>query len=216
MGSLNNVIIGGYARDYSGLNSMVVAVFTTLGEPNILFSPTGTATTGDIGLRFIPFNVSSGGFVAITPVGQIILGGMQAPSIMYPISRFVVAEMYSGYEIFIPDPGILTPQQLKVFYYGHDRHFLHSVLSIELFSHLIVNEVTRQNVVDRVTANIDSFIATYSDTPGFNLIWNLFLDIPSLQLLELVLLADHESSTIEIGKFFDRLILRIRSMGFPA
>lgn len=216
VGSLNNVIIGGYARDYSGLNSMVVAVFTVFGAPNTLFSPTGTATTGDLLLRSAPFNLRSGGFVAITPVGQIILGGMQAPSVMFPVSRLVVAEMYSGYEIFIADTTTLTPQQLKVFYYGNDPGFLHSILSVEFLSHVISNEVTRLNVVARVMANIDAFIATYSGIPGYNLVWLLFLNIHSLQELEVALLVIHESSTIEISEFFDRLTSRIHSMQLAA
>ena len=213
VGTLDDIIIGGYARDYSGLNSMIVAVFTKDGEINTQFSATGIGSTGSLELRTVPYYLSSGGFVAITPAGQINLGGVQFPSIMTPASsRLVVAQMYSGYEIFITDPSTLSPVNLKTYYYGNNLNYFNSALDIDFFAEVIADTTTRQIVVDAVKANIAEFIVIYENVPGFNLTWHVYLNIASLQGLAVNLIETYESSSESIGVFFDAFINRINGL----
>ncbi|MDP3788412.1 MAG: hypothetical protein Q8Q60_03815 [Candidatus Chromulinivorax sp.] len=212
IGSVNDVIIGGYARNYTGFKNMVVAVFTTDGSINTQFSSTGIGTSEIDSSGSVSFTVTDGGFVTITAVGQIIVGGIQNPSVMTPVSRLVVAEMYSGYETFITDSSTLSPQNIKTFYYGNNANYFNAVLGLKFYMNGFSDATIGQIIYDSIQLKIDEFVVIYQNVPGFNVTWHSFFMIPSLQVLLVSLIIEYESLEEEITNLFAVLIQRINGL----
>jgi uncharacterized delta-60 repeat protein len=211
IGSLNDVIVGGHARSYSGIGSFVVSNFTTNGNPNVAFAPTGTAVI-DVGdaIRTISNAGLVGGFLAINPQGQIFVGGVDYPTIATPGgSKLVVAKCYSGYETFVTDPKLLSGAHLKNYFYGNNIEYVNRVIALNLLAVQISDKTVRQVVIDAVQAMFDAYYLIYTDIPGFNLVLHLYLLEIDLQFLQNDFIKTYPIIADEINACFGSIIQRI-------
>ena len=200
----NNIICGGTATNNDGSKSMIAARFTFLGILDTVFTSVGMATTGSIP------HLVSGGFVATDVYDNIFIGGLS------DLPGFIMAQMYSGYEIFIPNPAILTPQDLKTYYYGNNPQYLLNVLSIQHYAQVISNPLVKAEVVSNVLEVVAAYVFVYSGQPGWNLVWHFYRVLDNLNARRLALIILYPNSTNEINSFFAKLQDRINNIKYAS
>ncbi len=195
--SSDNVIVGGSSSNYGGSNSMIVANFTSKGILNTTFTSVGMATTGTIP------NLVVGGAVATDVYDNIFIGGLTN------LPGFVMAQMYSGQEIFVTDTTILNPQDLKTYYYGNDPIYLTLVLSALYFAQVITDTTVREAVLSSVANTLADYVVIYSGQPGWNLVWHLYRQLSIFEDDRKALLILFADFTNEINSFYAKLETRI-------
>ena len=200
----NNIICGGVSSNNDGSKSMIAARFTPLGILDTVFSSVGMATTGSIP------HLVLGGFVETDVYDNIFIGGLS------DLPGFIMAQMYSGYEIFIPDPAILIPQDLKTYYYGNNTQYLLNVLSIQHYAQVISDPLVKADVISNVLDTIATYVLVYSGQPGWNLVWHFYRELDNLDAKRAALVIVYPSSTDEINSFFAKLQNRINSVKYVA
>ena len=141
---------------------------------------------------------------------NIFIGGLS------DLPGFIMAQMYSGYEIFIPDPAILIPQDLKTYYYGNNTQYLLNVLSIQHYAQVISDPLVKADVISNVLDTIATYVLVYSGQPGWNLVWHFYRELDNLDAKRAALVIVYPSSTDEINSFFAKLQNRINSVKYVA
>lgn len=194
-------IVGGIASGYQTDKSGIVARFTIFGTLDTSFSTTGMATTGPISDLF------TGGAVTTNIFDCIFIGGMTADQ------KLVLAQMYSGQEIFVTDVTALSPADVRIYYYGTSRSYLEKVLSIKYLARVITNPLVALSVIASVNGVIRGYDALYSTEPGRNnLVWNFYVTQKDLEIAKIALIALYSGYQDEIQEFFSRLELRSTAM----
>lgn len=202
--SNNDIVVGGTASNYDGSKSMIVARFTPLGILDIVFSSVGMATTGAIP------HLLFGGFVGTDKFDNIFVGGLT------DVPGFVMAEMYSGEEIFVTNPTELSPSDLKAYYYGDNPDYLIKVVSPAFYVQSISDPSVRQEVLSVILTTLQDYIITYSGQQGWNLVWHLYRELNQFDIDRAALVAAHEDSADEINSCFANLQARILALQFSS
>ena len=127
-----------------------------------------------------------------------------------------MTQMYSGYEIFIDDPAILTPEDLTIYYYGNDSEYLIHVLSAHYYAQIISDPLAKLDVLSTVLATVAQYILVYSGQPGWNLVWHLYRELNTFDQNRTALILAHPNSAAEITSFFARLENRINGMKYSS
>lgn len=200
--SNDNVITGGTAVAYDGSKSMIITRFTSVGNLDTILSTFGMATTGAIP------NFSNGGVVATDVYDNIFMAGLT------DLPGFVVAQMYSGQEIFIADPNELSPRNFTILYYGNSKPFLYSVLAPEFYGDLIVEPIAQTGVLANVIEVIEAYYLTYYNQPGWNTVWHAYRMLANLEESRIALNILYPDHAYQIDSFFTKFSARIESMRF--
>jgi len=189
--SNNNVLLGGLFTAYDGVNkSMVVARFTTTGAIDTTFTSTGIASTGTID------DLQSGGFVGVNGVTNPFVGG-------YAGTKLVVAELFSGAEIFINDPAALTGGAFDVYWYGNNLALFRNFFATSFYALAITDSAARTDAINAVNISFDEYATVYADQPNLNLAasttpgWDSHFDAVQASLI-----AAYSASTAQINTFF--------------
>ncbi|MGZ6254900.1 MAG: hypothetical protein ACXWL5_02860 [Candidatus Chromulinivorax sp.] len=199
----NNVIVGGSSIDQS-LRSLIVARFTSLGVLDTQFSRNGMATTG-----IIHDLSSNSGFVATDYLYNIFIGGFLTSY------GFIIAENYSGYEINVTEPRSLTYTNKQIYFYGNTSSFLADILAVPFYAQTISNVTIRQAVIDAINVYLfDSYVPLHINVPGWNLVWNLYLQSSELDQVRAGLVLSYPAFEDEINTCFDNLNNRINDVKY--
>ena len=199
--SNNNIIVGGSASAYDGSKSMIVARFNTVGNFDTILSSLGVASTGPIA------NLVRGGVVATDIYDNIFMGGLT------DIPGFVVAEMYSGEEIFVNATN-LTPQDLKTYYNGPNYTYFTNTIGVTHYIPIITNPAAAAVVLADVQARLDAFYTLYHNQPGWNPVWHAYRTLVNLEKSRIALNILYPGQTPEINGFFAALTERIVSLKY--
>ncbi|MBP6869958.1 hypothetical protein KBC04_03690 [Candidatus Babeliales bacterium] len=200
----HRTVVGGVATGYQQPRSMIVARFTDTGVLDTGFTSVGMATTGPI------TGLLTGGTVVTNVLNQIIIAGLtDGPA-------FVVAEMYSGDEIFVVNPSLLNPEDVRIYYYGNSRDYLEQVIALKFLARGITNRVVKVAVLAAVRSVILNYEQNYELQPGTNLIWNFSTNIAAFEVERLLLDELYSGSTEQIDEFFTLLETRAESMKFSS
>jgi len=187
---IDRVVVAGPARLYDGMISIVAARFTHEGVNDEILSPSGMGTTGAI--RHLLF----GGCIAVDALGNIFCGGFtDVPSLL-------VAELYSGNEIFISDPAGLSPADYKIFHYGNNPALFKDFLAIRFYARQISDPNARLATIEAVINILDDLVVVCQNQPGWNLIWHTYIKDRQFYEAEISLTAAWPSSESEIVAFF--------------
>ncbi|MBV8661413.1 MAG: hypothetical protein JO129_04680 [Candidatus Dependentiae bacterium] len=201
--SNNNIVVGGVAN-----TSMIVARFvgtgSNAGTLDTSFTSTGMATTGAI------IGLMNGGSVAVDVYDNIFSGGLtNAPG-------FVISQMYSGEEIFVTNTSMLSPSDLRSYYYGNDPIYLDEVFSPQYYIQFITDPAAKLAVLAEVASLIASYELIYSNVPGWNLVWHLYRARNSFEIARIALIAEFASSTSQINRVFAQFYARMDAMKFSS
>jgi uncharacterized delta-60 repeat protein len=193
--SNNNVVVSAIANTNND-NSIVVARMIELGAIDTTLSATGMVTTGTI------LGLESGGFIAVNALNNIFVGGQTS-------NKILVAEFYSGAEIFIESPQDLYPGAFKIYYYGNNLKLFKDYLAVEFYAQVIADTGVRTDVIDRVNALLDDYAVNAGDQIGLNLAacTTPILD-GDFSRLQALLIIEHAGSTDDIIEFFRVLTRR--------
>lgn len=187
---IDRVVVAGPARSYDGAISIIAARFTPLGVNDGVISPSGMGTTGPIR------HLLSGGCIAVDALGNIFCGGFtDVPSLL-------VAELYSGNEIFISDPAGLSPADYKIFHYGNNPALFKDFLAIRFYARQISYPDARLATIEAVVNILDDLVVVCQNQPGWNLIWHTYIKDRQFNEAETTLTTDWPDSADEITRFF--------------
>ena len=196
--SIDEILIGGISVAYDGISkSMIVARFTNSGAIDTSFTSTGIATTGIISQLVL------GGFVATNVFDNIFVGGFTSSS------ELVVAQMFSGQEIFVMDPAALSQSDYKKINYGGNFEFFEKYLALNLFARVIVSDHAREVTLSSVQDIINNYIQVYQNQPGWNLVLHIYRIYQQLEAEQAILVTNFASSATQINNFFHHLYDRI-------
>lgn len=216
--SNNSIVIGGITAQYLpsipvGLGKFVVARWLQNGDIDATFSSTGFALSQTIA------GLTQGGFVGTDVFDHILVGGF-GPQYIYSGSNGIlrVAEFLSGEEIFVNNPGGLTPADYKIFWYGNNPEIFKDFLAVEFYARVITDQTAREATLLAVHSILDNYATVYQNQPGWNLIWHLYKKYAELNNAQGVLADVYASSANEITAFFTEFEGRIAALTgkFPA
>ena len=187
----NNVLVGGISTAYDGVsNSMVIARLTPSGFVDSNLSSNGLAFTGIIE------GLVSGGFVATSLLDNPFVGG-------YDGTKLVVAEMYSGAEIFVNNASNLQPDLYKIYWYGNIPAIWKNYLAIDVFAQIIENADAQTYLVEQLNASLNQYALIYAGQPNLNLLTSTTPGWDNqLAQLEVLLVAHNPESESQIHEFF--------------
>ena len=184
---------------------MVAARWLQNGTIDTTFSSTGLAFTGSIN-GFV-----SGGFVGTDIYDHVFIAGFTLPRLLAPNAdgRLVIAEFYSGEEIFVNDPNNLSPEDFKIYVYGNNPELFEKYLALNLFARVISDSTAQAATLSAVQIILDNYVQIYQNEPGYNLIWHLYKEYGHLIEAQTALILNFPSSTDGIHNFFSSLFTRI-------
>ena len=187
----DNVLLGGISTAYDGVSkSMVIARMTRLGAIDPSLSKSGIASTGIID------GLVSGGFVGSNLLGSPFVGG-------YAGTKLVVAEIYSGAEIFINNPQSLPLAQFATYWYGNSIELFKNYLGYEVYAQFITDTTVRNNLLTLLNDSLNSYAAIYAGQSNLNLVASTTPGWDGQFLkLQLFLIATHPGSAVQINEFF--------------
>ena len=195
----NNILVGGTSTAYDGVsNNMVVARLTSTGAIDYTIGTNGFATT-----NVIPGLTVGSGFVAVNGLDNAFVGGFDG-------LHLIVAEMYSGAEIFIANPAVLSADAFAIYWYGNNPSYYQDFLTIDFYAAVITDPAVRLDVVNNVLGSLAIYVSLYEGQPNLNLVANLTpgWDGPLHKVNELLDIA-HAGSASQIDSFFASLHERI-------
>jgi len=188
---LDRIVLGGPATDYDGSMSIIVARFTPLGILDLALSTSGMGTTGPIS------DLQYGGYLSTDKIGNVFAGGFT------DVPSLIIAELYSGNQMFISNPSSLTPGQYKMFHYGNNPDIFREFLAIDFYARKnITDSIVRADTISAVNDILDDLVLLCHGEPGFNLIWSTYLKNREFTQAESDLITSYPASTIEIKAFF--------------
>lgn len=212
--SNDSIIIGGTAilsttipmtvASYS--RKMFAARWLATGAIDTTFSTTGIAYTGTLD------NVIMGGFVGSDIFDHVFVAGVISHTIASmtpPEGSCIVAQFYSGQEIFVTDPSTLSPSNYKIYYYGNNPELFIKYFGIDVFAQSITDISVQSDTIIAVQAIFANYAEIYQDQPGWNLVWHSYRIYSDLIAAQAILRADYLSSETQINQFFDLLYTRI-------
>lgn len=200
--SNNNIVVGGSASAYDGTKSMIVTRFTTVGNFDTVLSAFGVATTGAIS------HLVRGGVVATDTYDNIFLGGLT------DLPGFVVAQIYSGEEIFITNPADLAPDDLKTYYEGNTLTYFNTVIPVSFYAPLIPNVTVSTAALAQVKITLGAFFVAYHNVQGFNPVWHAYRVLTALDKVRALLNIAYPDLVLPIDAFFQALNARILSLKY--
>ena len=194
---LDRIVLGGYVISPYGQPSMSMVRFTGTGALDTSISATGSTSTGTLA------HLAQGGFVAVDNFNRIIGGGLIMDG---GFAQLITAMLYSGDEIVIQNPDILSPQNLKIFYYGNNSERFRRMIMTDFYLQGISSTDARGYVAGGMEDIISSYIAQYEHAPLYNLVWNLYVKNVSFDQLQANALDTYDNPTIqnEINIFFEK------------
>lgn len=216
--SNNSIVIGGITAQYVlsipvGLGKFVVARWLQNGDIDVTFSSTGFALSQTIA------GLTQGGFVGTDVFDHILVGGF-GPQYIYSGSNGIlrVAEFLSGEEIFVNNPGGLSPADYKIFWYGNNPDMFKDFLAVEFYARVITDQTAREATLLAVLNILNNYATVYQNQPGWNLIWHLYKKYADFNHAKDILIVAYPSSSDEITSFFTEFEGRIGALTgkFPA
>lgn len=196
----DNILAGGTSTAADGTSmSMVIARWTVEGLIDVKFAPSGIVTTGTI------TGLVSGGFTATNAYQNPFAGG-------YAGTKLVVAEMYTGLEIIIPNPSALPTAVFKIYWYGNNPTIFKDFLGIALYVLVITDLVIRAEVIARLNTILDEYADLYGGQPDINLVACTPLWDAHILKVELELIADYPAHTVAIRELFNNFNKRRRAI----
>lgn len=213
--SNDSIILGGTAIVASAIpmtigsssRNMFAARWLNNGAIDTSFSSTGIAYTGVI------TGLTSGGFVATDVFDHVYTAGIKTYIVASPMSppdgSLVVAQFYSGEEIFVTNPSTLSAQDYKIYFYGNNPNLFEKYLGIELLARFITNSTVQAATVSAVQNIFDTYAQIYADQLGWNLVLHTYREYGNLIAAQETLVSDYSGSVADINRFFDLLYNRI-------
>ena len=183
-------VVGGYARLYDGSHSFIVARFTSIGTLDTILSSTGMGTSGPIP------GLVRGGYVSTDIFDDIFAGGITSNS------SLVVAELFSGQEIFVNEPFRLMTEDWKIHVYGNEPKLFKDFFTIDLFTRPIIDNNARNDTRAGMNSILDSFAAIYGGQPGWILVQTTYRVNAQFDVLRNALIAEYVTSTDQINGAF--------------
>ena len=87
--------------------------------------------------------------------------------------KLVVAEFYSGSEIFIANPGVLSASAFPIYWYGNNVDYYQDFLALDFYAAVITDATVRSAVLAAVQASLADYVAIYEGQPNINLVGSL-------------------------------------------